>query len=89
MHEGKTLAVTATDVGGDPEIIMTIKLTGPAGTECWATKQFGFEAFAEVRDIIGWASVAFLAAADELGEDGWQIFHSPECTEAHLAVTDA
>lgn len=89
MHEGKTLAVTATDTGDEPEIIMTIKLTNDSGSECWATKRFGFESFPEVRDIIGWASVAFLAAADQLAEDGWKLFHSPECTEAHLAVADA
>ena len=89
MHKGMTLGVTATDTGTQPEITMTIRMTNASGSECFATKQFGFESFPEVRDIIGWASVAFLAAADELGEDGWQMIHASDCAESHLAVADA
>lgn len=89
MHEYKTLGITVTDAGSTSEIIMTLRVGPDVQTACWAVKTFPMERWGEVRDIIGWASHAFLTAADQLSEDGWNIFHTAECTEAHLAAPDA
>lgn len=89
MHPYKALAVTATDTGEEPEIIMTMRAGDDATSACWATKRFGMERWDEVRDILGWASHAFLTAADQLSEDGWEIFHTADCAESHMGLADA
>lgn len=89
MHGYKSLVVTAIDSGGTPFISITLRTGDAFEATCSATKRFPMEEWGEVRDIIGWASHAFLSAADQLGEDGWQIRHAADCTDLHLAVADA
>lgn len=89
MHPYKTLLVTAIDTGGDPYIVMTLRAGEDRDNACTARKVFDMERWDEVRDIIGWASHAFLSAADELTEDGWEISHVTDCTVPHLEDTDA
>lgn len=89
MHLYKSLMVMAIDAGDRPFINLSLR-TGPdAKGSCTAEKRFPMEEWGEVRDIIGWASHAFLQAADELSQDGWEISHTPECAEDHLAASDA
>lgn len=89
MHAFKSLAIIATD-NGDQRGISISLLNGPnRATTCYAYKRFDLAEAAEVRSIIGWASLAFLTAADELHEDGWQVVHMPECPDHNPAVLDA
>ena len=89
MHEYKSLVVTAIDAGSQPFISMTLRAGDDVHTACSASKRFPMEDAGEVRAIIGWASMAFLRAADELSEDGWEIRHTAECLQGHLDGIDA
>lgn len=89
MHPYKSLVVLAIDSGPKPFISMSLRNGDSAEMSCTAEKRFPMEEWGEVRDILGWASHAFLSAADQLAEDGWEIRHMPNCTDAHLAVADA
>lgn len=89
MHPYKSLVVLAIDAGDRPFITMTLRSGDSAERSCSAEKRFFMEEWGEVRDIIGWASHAFLSAADQLAEDGWEIRHLADCADAHLAVADA
>lgn len=89
MHVYKSLLVVAVDAGERPFINLTMRNGSSAENSCTASKSFPLEQWGEVRDILGWASHAFLSAAEELSEDGWEFRHTAECAEAHLVVADA
>lgn len=89
MHGYKSLVLTAIDAGDTPFISLTLRTGDHLTSACTATKRFTFDRWGEVRDILGWASHAFLNAADQLNEDGWELVHTADCSEAHMAVADA
>lgn len=90
MHPYKSMHVMAIDAGTpEPFITMTLS-TGPnVKHTCTAQKIFPMDRWDEVRDIIGWASHAFLSAADQLGEDGWTIEHHTGCDDCPEVTFDA
>lgn len=82
MHEYRSIHVMAVDSGTvEPFVAMSLHSGPTAGAACVASKKFALDQLDEVRDILGWASVAFLTAADELREDGWTIKHASTCPE--------
>lgn len=89
MHEYKSLVVVAVDSGERPFLNLALRTGHDSATACTASKTFPLEEWGEVRDIIGWASHAFLQAADELSEDGWKIEHTAACTDPHVVIADA
>lgn len=90
MHPYRSIMVMGIDAGNDrPFINMTLS-TGPSvDGACTAQKTFPFESAGEVRDIMGWASVAFLTAADHLSDDGWTIRHHADCQDGKEMDLDA
>lgn len=89
MHGYKSLSVTARDSGEDASITISLLTGRSQQATCYARKIFPMDQAPEVRDILGWASLAFLTAADELHEDGWEIVHAADCDEVHVELTDA
>ena len=90
MHGYRSISVLAIDSGQIPPHIVMSLTTGPhLETACHARKMFGMDDLGEVRDILGWASLAFLTAADELTADGWTITHHETCEDRKELDLDA
>lgn len=90
MHPYRSIMVLAIDAGNLDPFINVCLSTGPAaGETCTARKTFPFSSAPEVRDILGWASIAFLSAADQLGDDGWTIEHHAGCEDGKELGLDA
>lgn len=90
MHEYTCMSILAIDSGVvDPFITMQLRRGAQGETACRAEKTFSMEEVGEVRSIIGWASLAFLQAADELSQDGWTIHHHPLCDDGKDMDLDA
>lgn len=90
MHAYRSIHVMGIDGEQTKPFIMMTLSTGPSITRtCTATKRFGMDDLGEVRDILGWASMAFLTAADELTADGWEINHTQGCTDGKELDLDA
>lgn len=84
-----SLSVSLISGQWSPHGDITVHLGETLATSCRATKRFVLADLGDWDDVLQFASLAFLAAADQLSEDGWEVVHSAECTHADVAVADA
>lgn len=90
MHTYKVMHFMAIDNGlAKPRITISLMSQPDRQGACRAWKEFPMEQWGEVRDIIGWASHAFLTAADQLNEDGWTIEHDSRCQDGQEEMPGA
>ena len=89
MHQYRALSVMAIDSGrGAPHISLEMRTGLSVEESCTAYKMIYMEQMDELRDMLGWASVAYLTAADELHEDGWKFRHGKGCPDLKGESTD-
>ena len=89
MKPYKSLGITVIDSDTTSWAWVTVYMGEDIHTACRIQKGFPLDEIPEGADWLAWVSMAFLQAADQLTEEGWEFRHSAECPEPHLAVADA